>query len=112
MIAIIRNKIDTVSAVEVNKTLKTMLAYTWISCGALFIAYLYFVGSITFSIITQQGFEHRLKSLISSMSQEELKYLSAQKSLTADQASMIGLVKAPSVAFAAPVRAFAWNVGR
>jgi hypothetical protein len=113
MIATIRNKIESVHATtEANKTLRSIMAYTWISCAALFVAYLYFVGSITFSIITQQGLEQRLKSLVSSMSRQELKYLTSEQQLTAAYGESLGLVKAPTIAFAAPVRAFAWNVGR
>lgn len=95
-----------------NKYLKSVTKYMWMSAGALFICYLYFVGSLTFSIIKQQSLEHSTKVLISSMSTEELAYLSSQKNLTESYAKSIGLVSTTAISFAPGKRAVAFNVGR
>jgi hypothetical protein len=97
---------------DINKTLRALVTYVWIGTGAIFMCYLYFVGSITFSIIKQQDLEQINRSLISSMSQEELTYLALQKDLTITEGATVGLVAAPVVSFTASQRAFAWNVGR
>lgn len=112
MIARIKNKIESVQMQDVNKTLRIIATYAWVGTGVLFACYIYFVGSITFSIIKQRGLEQENKSLVSEMSREELAYLSVQKGMTLSHASELGLIEANTISFAAPVRAFAWNVGR
>lgn len=97
---------------DINKTLHSVALYTWISAGVLFSCYLYFVGAITFSVIKERGLQQETKALISSMGQQELQYLSSQKSLTKDYAEQNGFVEASTVSFATPHKAFAWNVGR
>jgi uncharacterized membrane protein len=97
---------------DINKMLRTLVKYVWIGTGAVFVCYMYFVGSITFSIIKQQDLEQTNRLLISSMSQEELTYLALQKDLTVSQGQLVGLVPAPAISFTASQRAFAWNVGR
>lgn len=97
---------------DMNKALGMISTYAWIGTGLLFVCYAYFVGSITFSIVKQQGTQSSIKTLISSMSKQEFAYLQTQKTLTAEYASAIGMVPAREVAFATPKRAFAWNVGR
>ena len=96
---------------DFNKALRTIGTYAWIGTGLLFVCYGYFVGSITFSIIKQQGTQSDIKAMISSMSKQELAYLNTQKTLTESYASTIGMVPANVVSFATPKRAFAWNVG-
>lgn len=97
---------------DMNKALGMISTYAWIGTGVLFMCYVYFVGSITFSIVKQQGIQSTMKTLISSMSKQELAYLQTQKTLSADYAATIGMVPATVVSFATPKRAFAWNVGR
>ena len=111
MIATLKHKIESVPF-ELNTNLKTVTTYAWVSAGVLFAGYLYFVGAITFSVIKEQALQQNTKTLISTMSQEEVAYLNTQKSLTESYAiSSAGLVTASAIAFAAQKSAFAWNVG-
>ena len=112
MITLIKNKMDAAALLDINKTLRSVALYAWISAGVLFICYLYFVGAITFSVIKERALNTDTKTLISQMGEEELAYLSAQKTLTENYAVSIGFVKPHAVVFAAPKRALAWNVGR
>jgi hypothetical protein len=112
MITTIRNKFDTSGMLDINKTLKSVAFYSWVGAGVFFSCYIYFVGSITFSVIKERGLQQENKTLISSMGQEELAYLSSQKTLTKEYATQNGFVPAPLVSFATPQKAFAWNVGR
>lgn len=111
MIQTIQNTIDAVPMHEFNKALRMIGTYAWVGTGVLFVSYMYFVGSITFSIVKQQGTQSDIKTLISSMSKQELAYLNTQKELTENYAATIGMVPATMVSFATPKRAFAWNVG-
>ena len=111
MIQTIQNTIESVPMQDFNKALRTIGTYAWVGTGVLFVGYMYFVGSITFSIVKQQGTQSDIKTLISSMSKQELAYLNTQKELTESYASTIGMVPANMVSFATPKRAFAWNVG-
>lgn len=110
----IKNKMELVQAYDMNKTLRMIGTYAWIGAGVLFVSYIYFVGSITFSVIKQRGLEQANKGLISQMSKVELAYLNAQKDLTLDYASTLGLVQASAntVSFVSAGHAFAFNVGR
>ncbi len=108
MIAALHNT----NTLDINKALKSIATYAWIASGVLFVAYLYFVGAITFSVIKERGLQQETKTLISSMGQEELKYLGLQKNLTKEYAIERGFISAPTLSFATPQRAFAWNVGR
>jgi hypothetical protein len=112
MIAAIKTRIETVPMHDINKSLRMIGGYAWLGTGVLFVCYLYFVGSITFSVVKQQGLEQENRALISQMSREELKFLNTQKTLTVAHGESLGLVAAPTVAFAEPRGAFAWNVGR
>ena len=112
MIKTIQHTIGTVPMADMNKSLGMISTYAWIGTGILFVCYGYFVGSLTFSIVKQQGIQSDIKARISSMSKQELSYLHTQKTLTADYAQTIGMVPATVVSFATPKRAFAWNVGR
>jgi hypothetical protein len=111
MIKTIQNTIETVPMQDINKALRTIGTYAWIGTGLLFVCYGFFIGSITFSIVKQQGIQGDIKSLISSMSKQELAYLNTQKTLTESYASEVGMVPVNVVSFATPKRAFAWNVG-
>ncbi|MDB5188730.1 MAG: hypothetical protein JWM92_328 [Candidatus Nomurabacteria bacterium] len=108
----LRNKIESVPASDINRTLGVMMRYTWIGTGVLFVCYSYFVGAITFSVIKQQALEQNTKGLISSMGNQERIYLQTQQTLTENDAATIGLVKSPAVAFAVAKPALAWNVGQ
>lgn len=112
MITKLKSTFDTAGMLDINKTLKSVAFYSWISAGVLFGCYLYFVGAITFSVIKERGLQQDTKALISSMGQEELQYLSAQKALTKEYAHQSGFIDADLISFAAPQKAFAWNVGR
>lgn len=96
---------------DVNKALGTIGTYAWIGTGILFVCYGFFIGSITFSIVKQQGTQSDIKTLISTMSKQELAYLNTQKNLTENYALEVGMVPVSVVSFATPKRAFAWNVG-
>jgi hypothetical protein len=112
MIAILRNKFESVPVSDVNKTLGLMLRYTWIGTGLLFICYSYFVGAITFSVINQQAITQANKTLTSAMGNQENVYLQTQQQLNESYAAGIGLVKGTPVAFAVARPAVAWNVGQ
>ncbi|MES2224922.1 MAG: hypothetical protein V4478_02960 [Patescibacteria group bacterium] len=112
MIAILRNRIESVPLNDVNKTLKLVTRYAWIGTGVLFVCYSYFVGAITFSVISQRAVEQKNRTLISSMSEQERTYLQSQKQLNESYAASIGLVKGTAVAFAVAKPAVAWNVGQ
>jgi hypothetical protein len=111
MITTIKSKLENIGTLDVNKTLKSITVYAWISAGVLFACYLYFVGAITFSVIQEKGLQQHTRELISSMGQQELQYLSVQKSLTKEYAAQIGFVPAQLVSFTTPQKALAWNVG-
>lgn len=108
MIAALRNS----TTFDLNKTLKSITMYTWISAGVLFVGYLYFVGAITFSVIKERELQQDTKALISSMGSQELQYLSTQKNLTKEYAHQNGFIDAATISFATPAKAFAWNVGQ
>ncbi len=112
MIALIKHKLDTATVLDFNKALRSVALYAWISAGILFVAYLYFVGAITFSVIKEKGLKEDLKTLVSKMGEEEQRYLVAQKTLTESYALESGFVNPAQIAFALPKRALAWNVGR
>ncbi|MBP6904776.1 MAG: hypothetical protein KBB91_01825 [Candidatus Pacebacteria bacterium] len=112
MITFIKNKIDTAGFHDINKTLKSIALYSWVSVSVLFVGYLYFVGAITFSVIKERGLQEDTKTLVSRMGQEELAYLSSQKNLSAQYAQSAGFITADFVSFAPSQKAFAWNVGR
>lgn len=112
MINTIKQKFDGRAMLDVNKTLKTIAVYSWMSAGVLFAGYLYFVGAITFSVITERGLQQDTKTLISKMGDQELAYLSSQKTLTEDYARSAGFITTPLISFAPSQKAFAWNVGR
>jgi hypothetical protein len=111
MITTIKSKLENIGTFDINKSLKSITFYAWISAGVLFACYLYFVGAITFSVIQEKGLEQNTRELISSMGQQELQYLSLQKSLTREYAQQSGFVPAERVSFATSQKALAWNVG-
>ena len=100
----------TLSMADMNSSLRTITKYAWLSAGVLFAAYLYFVGAITFSVITQEGLAQEIKTIISQTSKEELKYLHAQKKLSERYAFEAGFVSADAISYTAPVNAFAGNL--
>ncbi|HTH92864.1 MAG TPA: hypothetical protein VL576_00045 [Candidatus Paceibacterota bacterium] len=113
MITALRNKFESVAmSNDINTTLRLVTRYAWISTGALFLCYSYFVGAITFSVINQQALERANRALASTMSTQERIYLQSQQNLTQDYANSIGLVKGTAVAFATAKPALAWNVGQ
>lgn len=102
---------NTIQTYDINRVFRIIRNYAWIGSGALFVSYLYFVGSITFSIVKQQDIQSEIKTLVSSMGKQELIYLQTQKKLTEEYAYSLGMTAADVVTFSAPKRAFAWNVG-
>ncbi|HWC57758.1 MAG TPA: hypothetical protein VG621_02315 [Candidatus Paceibacterota bacterium] len=96
---------------DINKALKTVTTYAWVSAGVFFLCYIYVVGAITFSVVKERGLQQETTSLVSSIGQEELRYLSLQKTLTENYALALGFVPAQKVAFTTPQQAIAWNVG-
>lgn len=110
MIAALQHKFDSVT--DINKTMRSVAFYTWISAGVFFACYIYFVGAITFSVIKERELQQDTKNLVSQMGQQELSYLTLQKSLTKEYAIRAGFITEPTISFATPQKAFAWNVGR
>lgn len=100
------------STFDLNHAVRKIAATAWIASGVLFVAYLYFIGAITFSVVKQRALAQETKQHISTASVEEMRYLIAQKSLTEEFASTSGFVPVGTIAYTAPKTAFAWNVGR
>lgn len=92
--------------------LRRATKYCFVGASVLFACYIYFVGAITFSVVERQGLEESTKELVSEISMQELHYLGQEKQLTKEVAYSTGLIDAPSLAFTAQQRAFAWNAGR
>lgn len=112
MIKQIKNKIDTATFTDINSALKSVTFYTWIYAAVMFSCYLYFVGALTFSVIKENSLKEQIKTIVSSMSQQELAYLSKQKQLTEEYALKNGFVPASAISFASSQKSFAWNVGQ
>lgn len=110
MIATLQHKFNTIP--DINKTIRSVSTYAWISAGVFFACYVYFVGAITFSVIKERGLQQDTKTLVSQMGQQELSYLTMQKSFTKEYALSAGFIPEPVLSFATPQKAFAWNVGR
>ncbi len=113
MITTLKHTISTASTAlsisDMNSSLSTVTKYAWLTAGALFVCYLYFVGAITFSVIKQEGLAERIKTTVSETGKEELKYLTLQKTLTKQSAYEAGFVSASTIAYTAPAGSFAWN---
>ena len=109
----LKNKIDATSMVfafhDINDTLKKVSTYAWCVAGLLFAGYLYFVGAITFSVIRQESIAQDIKTVVSEIGTEELRYLKLQKTLTESFALSQGFVSPETIAYTAPASAFAWN---
>ncbi len=112
MMKLVQQQIDRAATLDLHKTVGKIRMYAWVGAGIFFCAYIYFVGAITFSVVKERGLQQETKALISSIGTHELTYLNTQKSLTEAYATAIGFVPAPTLSFASPQRAFAWNVGR
>ncbi len=101
---------DSIAQSDLNSSLRSITKYAWLSAGGLFALYLYFVGTITFSVIKQETLAQGIKSTVSHMSKEELQYLDAQRTLTIDAALESGFVSVGSISYTVPATAFAWNI--
>jgi len=95
---------------DMNSTLKSLTKYAWLTAGALFACYLYFVGAITFSVIAQEGLAQEIRATVSQTSKEELKYLTVQRRLTEEYAKEQGFVSPQTISYTAPASSFAWNM--
>ncbi|HVY36078.1 MAG TPA: hypothetical protein VG982_02265 [Candidatus Paceibacterota bacterium] len=109
----IKNKIEsaTFPLRDTDRALRSLTRYAWFTALGVFALYLYFVGAITFSVVKQEGIAQANKDIISQTSKQELSYLSINRTLTEDYAFQNGFVKATTLSYTAPARAFAWNVG-
>lgn len=85
--------------------------FFFISSGVLFLAYLYCVGAVTFTVLHRRSLEQDLKLMTSDISHQELSFLDAQKSLTKEYAYAHGFVDPSSIAFSSVKRAVALNAG-
>lgn len=94
---------------NLNKVMSTVTKYVWVSSALLFAGYIYFIGSITFSVVKQKDIQNDIKILVSSIGKQELIYLQNQKKLTENYANSLGLKPAESLIFATPKKALAWN---
>lgn len=90
------------------KSTKTL----WVLIALTFSAYLYCVGSITFSVVERQRLDHEVKELLSDISTEELSYLAIDRSLTRGEAYALGLAETTQVSFSARGTGFAFNAER
>ena len=103
---------QTFNTADINKTIGSLTLYTWVAAGVFFVAYLYFVGGITFSVIKERGLQQNTKALISDIGGQELQYLDSQKNLTKGYALEHGFIVSPVVSFAPSQKAFAFNARR
>jgi hypothetical protein len=110
MMTHIKNNIRSFS--DYTLLLRRATKYCFVGASVLFACYIYFVGAITFSVVERQALEESTKELVSDISIQELHYLAQEKQLTKEVAYTTGLIDAPSLAFTAQQRAFAWNAGR
>lgn len=101
---------ESIAFSDLNGSLRAVTRYAWLSAGALFVLYLYFVGAITFSVIAQESIAQDIKTAVSQMSKEELTYLNAQQTLTEEAARAHGFVSAGSISYTVPAASFAWNI--
>ncbi|HSE57047.1 MAG TPA: hypothetical protein VLB02_03110 [Candidatus Paceibacterota bacterium] len=84
----------------------------WALIGLTFVAYVYCVGSITFSVVERQRLDHEVKELLSDISAEELSYLALDRSLTRQEAYALGLAESHEVSFSTRGTGFAFNADR
>jgi hypothetical protein len=110
MMTRMKNKIT--SFREYGLLLRRTTKYCFVGAGALFVCYMYLVGSITFSVVERKGLEESTRILTSDISMYELKYLSKEKHLTKELAYTNGFVDAPSITFTTQKRAVALNARR
>ncbi len=99
-----------ISSEDINHTLGTITRFAWLSALALFASYLYFIGAITFSVIKQESLAQNIKTYVTDMGKEELRYLELQKRLTAGYAIDQGFVTNAPIAYTVPASGFAWNI--
>ena len=90
---------------------KSGTRFFFIASGVLFLAYLYCVGTVTFTVLARRSLEQELKVQTSEMSRQELSFLQTQKTLTKEYAREQGFVEPVAISFTAPKRALAWNAG-
>ncbi len=107
MITALKHTLTT--ATDINKTIRSVAMYAWISAGVFFACYVYFVGAITFSVIEEKQLQQDTKTATSTIGEAELAYLTMQKSFTKDYALRAGFITEPVVAFTASQKAVAWN---
>ncbi len=67
--------------------------------GVLFIAYIFFLGSITFNIVARKALDTEVKDTISSISELELRYLSLSNNLGLAYAGELGFSETKSATF-------------
>ena len=85
------------SGISLNvKVFRVLLA---VFC-ALMLSYLFFVGNITFSIVSMKAIENESKAIQSSIGELELNYLSLSSNITLEYAQSLGYSEAQKVHFA------------
>lgn len=92
--------------------LRRFIKSLWWVVGVSFVTYLYFVISITFSVVERQGLERNIKDLLSEISIQELRYLAIDRELTRESAYLAGFEEPSKVVFQERNSNFALNAGR
>lgn len=98
------------SSAQLIATMRTFSIYIWMVVGMLIVSYVFLIGAITFSVVTQKQISQQNKTLISTIGKQELAYLSKNRTLTREYATDMGLVSTEAIAFISPIHnVFALN---
>lgn len=92
-----------------HASFKRVISALTIGVSVLFALYVYLVGALTFSVITQKNIQQQVKNTTSEMSRVELAYLAQEKSLTKEYAKSIGFVENPTIAYTDSTHGLALN---
>ncbi|MCU0660314.1 MAG: hypothetical protein MUD00_01740 [Candidatus Pacebacteria bacterium] len=74
-----------------------------LTLGLLFLAYLYFLGTITFGIVERRALEAQAKELASEVSTLELQYLALSNNIDIELAETLGFTETKSARFVSRV---------
>jgi len=106
-------KTTTIRSVLTNETvLKRAISFLWVLVGASFATYIYVVGGITFSVMERGRLEGEVKNLLSEISEQELRFLSLDRTMTREEAQRSGLSDPSRVSFSTRSDRVALNAER
>ena len=82
------------------KVQKRLFKILIIGTGALFVAYIYLIGSITFNVVARKSLESNLSSLTTKVNNLDLAYLDKVNKIDKDYALSLGFVETRQSIFA------------